>query len=1132
MGYGDRDSPPVASILEILEIQEAVQRAHPELDAAVWETSKRAADTVLTWNVAPVVAVAALLAPLIEFDMLAVGALAAQYGREAVDLAGRLLAWRESRPAGDGGREPLAVHYARRLRGLFRETYLDAPGLPFILLLLADHDARLHDPTLGTSRLAEETDAVHLPLAIMLGLWHLRRRWIDRSMALQFPHDYRVLEAGWVEQERQTKTRVYGRLAPRLIAQAQAAGLVPLPEVKLDQPSLGTTLQRRKRGISAEELAGRLTVRVLCATAADCYRMLGVIHSLGKPVTPRFTERFADFIAAPQLTGYRALHTAITYPDLGGPAGGTGGHLLVEFRILTTEMDTLNEWGVIAACHRHPAEYGGAAAWWNRLSDLTQRLRHHRRAAEALTIGQFLAAADLDTRSDPLYVFTPRGEIVLLADGSGPIDFAYHIHTDLSRHVAKVEVNRQEVPVNYPLRNGDLVQVQYDPQVTGPDLSWLGFVTTARARATIRRGLVRQAQSIHPGRSKIQDLLIKSVQYYAREKGYALTLTNRRLDEFLLQMAQVLRLGTLATLYAEVEAGRLSPDHLVRRLISAELAMAVVDAAGERLPYPLHRIVLCGQCRPVPGDPLVALERHGGTPHKRLILHTHGNRKCPGAGLADPAIGVRWASGPGTAHRELALFEIAGDDRFQLLEDVLDAVYREPGAILYRVEAQAYPDGSANITLAVEAASLAALAEIRAHIGAVDNVRQVLAGPPSPAQRLALQSPGSHPPPNPYGVQEVYDRWMFYDREEPISRIQSWLARPSPTHPLILHGQRRVGKSSLARYLMNEVLPAEGVVLPVFVDLQGLSGFGPQNLADYFVRKVYAALQTEAPEPARGEEPMHWLDRALAAAVARLGGDRLLILVDEFNALLEMEDCGRLDPQVFVNLRAVLNERRDVYWLLIVQDIHFRDPERWGRASALFDQTITVGLQPLDFPWARKLIVEPLRRCGLDYAEESLPQRIWELTAGSPYLIQILCYHLVEFVRQQNRMYITPADLKWVVDVVQSDGRRYFAHFTVSLTGARRMVLAAVAALAGPGESLAVADLTTHLAAKARKFDALGIRHALDSLERQGMLALREHDGIAHIAIPMQLFHAWVKRTVDLGEAVDDWRATRLTDKR
>src|SRR5205085_6259906 len=196
---------------------------------------------------------------------------------------------------------------------------------------------------------------------------------------------------------------------------------------------------------------------------------------------------------------------------------------------------------------------------------------------------KLLESFDFGTRSDPIYVFTNQGEIALQEDGSTALDFAYYVHTELGHHAVKIEVNGKPVPYNYPLHNGDLVHVHHDPHFIGPDLAWLGYVHTPSAKSKIRKGLATRARAIHEGRSKIEYVLIRMLQFYRKEKKYDLIINTSQLDTFLFRAAQAHGLLDRETLYTEVALGHISPHKLVQRLISEELSSTIVDNNGDAI---------------------------------------------------------------------------------------------------------------------------------------------------------------------------------------------------------------------------------------------------------------------------------------------------------------------------------------------------------------------------------------------------------------------------------------------------------------------------------------------------------------------------------------------------------------------
>ncbi|MGI8587958.1 MAG: TGS domain-containing protein [Chloroflexia bacterium] len=1130
-GISQEDWPNL--LRKALREQEAALAERGEGAAGSLRASQTAAATLLNWALPERVVVAALLAPLIEGRPEEAARLGASYPWEAISRAEKLNEWRaklaySGNRSTEGGADPQML----LRRSLFRETYLDLPGLSLILLLLADHDARFTGSS--DKGMAETTLAVFLPLVEMLGLWQLRRSLIERSMGLLHPEDCREIADKWLTEGTAEKERAYTRIEQKLWEEAEAEGISPLPKVEpLLYPAAVSFHSHRYERVSKTDIARRLSVKVLCATRSDCYRVLGIVHRLGRPTEPGFAGRFSDYIAAPRPAGYRALHTSIIYQASTDSEGAdTETRIVIDFRILTQAMNELNEWGIVAALYRRPHEHSEAPAWWNRLDTVAQKLRpRYREGEHKYPVSDRLSQFELGTQSDQLYLFTPLGEIMLLKEGSGPLDFVYALHTDLIQQVSDVKVNGQNVPLNFPLRNGDLIEIKYDKRGGGPDLAWIGLASSQKARANIRRSLVSRAQAIHEGRRQIEELLIKTLEYYARERKYQMTIKSKHLDEALDRAVQELHLADADAMYERVEMGTLSAAKLVRRIISAEFALALTTRDGQTPPYPPERIEFCDRCRPVPGDELIAAEKRISSGKSALMLHRRGNTACPGAvGVVNP-VDIRWEA-PGVSDRDMLFFTIEAEDRDMLLEDVISTIYDEPSAHLSYVKGQVSADGSAEITLGVEAVRLDQLAGIGHRIERVDDVHHVHVQPPSTAQRLALQAPGARRrQPNPYTTHEVYDRWMFYDREESRAEIHRWLDEGGTDRVMILHGQRRVGKSSLARFLMREIRFQHGRDRAVFVDLQKLSSFDAESLADLVLCEVYSELKAEIPERKAAEGPIQWLDRGLAEAAVEPGGGSLLIMIDEFNVLLDKEEDGRRDPVIFGNLRAILNSRREIYWMLIIQDTHFLDRKRQGSAGALFQQTRTLHLLPLDPPWARKLTVEPVERCGILYDDPDIPRQIYKLTNGVPYLIQLLCFQMIDRVRSLGRCNITADDLVNSTQLMISAGSRYFAHFTDSLTPERQVVLAAAAQELAHGGWGDVTQLTAAIASREAGFDAHTLSAALIDLENQGIITLRQVGDAAQALIPIELFHTWAKRTFKLKEALDAWRGPRIRAK-
>ncbi len=222
--------------------------------------------------------------------------------------------------------------------------------------------------------------------------------------------------------------------------------------------------------ISFEEVYDLTAIRVITDTQMNCYAIMGLIHSLWRPVP----GRFKDYIGVPKSNHYQSLHTTV--------AGPKGEH--VEFQIRTREMHRVAEEGI--AAHWTYKEGGQideqektVFTWLRQLLESHQDLTDNR---------QFMESVKLNLYSDVVYVFTPKGTVKELVKGSTPIDFAYAIHTEIGDHCSGAKVNGKMAPLKYQLRNGDAVEILTSPAQV-PHKDWLKFVKTARAKTKIKHWL-------------------------------------------------------------------------------------------------------------------------------------------------------------------------------------------------------------------------------------------------------------------------------------------------------------------------------------------------------------------------------------------------------------------------------------------------------------------------------------------------------------------------------------------------------------------------------------------------------------------------------------------------------------------
>ena len=334
--------------------------------------------------------------------------------------------------------------------------------------------------------------------------------------------------------------------------------------------------------------------RILVDRVDTCYRALGVVHNVYKPVA----SRFKDYIAIPKANGYQSLHTALV-----------GMHAVpIEIQIRTRQMETVAERGIAGHwLYRNDEATSGSHArarqWVAGLLDL------QRRAGNSL---EFIESLKIDLFPDEVYVFTPHGEIRELPQGACPIDYAYAVHTDIGNHCVACRVNRALAPLSVPLESGQTVEIITAPHAR-PSPDWLAFAVSSRARSAIRQALKDQqrSESVRLGRRLLDrslanaDMSIKSFDF-RRLRSVFREFGVRKLDDLLAEIG-------LGNLMAYAVAQRLlAADNPSYQAVDLERGGPVAIRGGEGLVISYGRC-----CGPVPGDTVVGHT----TPGRGFVVH-------------------------------------------------------------------------------------------------------------------------------------------------------------------------------------------------------------------------------------------------------------------------------------------------------------------------------------------------------------------------------------------------------------------------------------------------------------------------------------------------------------------------------
>lgn len=356
--------------------------------------------------------------------------------------------------------------YIENLRKMFIAM---AEDVRVMIIKFADRTHNLQ--TLGALppqkqyRIALESLEIYAPIASRLGMDEMKGRLEDLSFQYVYPKEYARVKQ--IRDERLKGKETYFKKIQKKVQHELAAADVAYIEVEGRNKRLFSFYQKLlRKDNEVARIYDVVAIRVIVPTIGDCYAALGILHNIWKPVG----GRIKDYISQPKPNGYRSLHTTVFSED--------GEH--VEFQIRTLEMHEEAQFGV--AAHWHYDEKGGRMPkreikWAQELAEIQKDILNKLQDLEELKVDF------LQTR---IFVFTPKGDVIDLPEKATPVDFAYHIHTDIGNKCIAARVNDKMVSLDAELRNGDVVDIVTDKNRKGPNPEWLEFVKTHSARNHIK----------------------------------------------------------------------------------------------------------------------------------------------------------------------------------------------------------------------------------------------------------------------------------------------------------------------------------------------------------------------------------------------------------------------------------------------------------------------------------------------------------------------------------------------------------------------------------------------------------------------------------------------------------------------
>lgn len=599
----------------------------------------------------------------------------------------------------------------RRAEGLRRLILALIVDVRVVLLVLAWQLARMQlaRDTETRRSLALETRAIHAPLANRLGIWQLKWRLEDLAFRYLEPESSARIER-LVAEHRDQRQRSIDEFMRELDDRLQQAGIDHQISGRAKHIySIWRKMQRK--GLDFHQLFDIRAVRVLVNSVADCYAVLGLVHSHWQPVPGEFD----DYISNPKPNLYRSLHTAVR---------GKEGRVF-EVQIRTHEM------------HEH-AEFGVAAHWrykegGPRDEALEQRIGAMRQLIEGEAQGTdddtLIENFESLTSEDRIYVLTPRGDVVDLAQGSTALDFAYHIHTEIGHRCRGAKVNGRIVPLTHVLANGDRVEALTAKQPR-PSRDWLnpqlGYLRSGRARAKVRQ-YFRQLDfedNLAAGQAAVEAELKRLDLVGADLKTIASQYHHRGVDELLaavgagdLTASQVAQ-AALREAQAQAEPPEVL-DVASRRPANAAREAAGSDIRIEGVGNLVYQIARC--CQPVPGDPIAGFI----TKARGVSIH---REDCPqylrlAERQPDRCIRVEWSRRLGG--RYPARIRIDAWDRRELIKDIGAAVASQGASITAMQAGRGDQPEAVVIRLDLEVGDLGQLSAILSRLQAITNVSAV-----------------------------------------------------------------------------------------------------------------------------------------------------------------------------------------------------------------------------------------------------------------------------------------------------------------------------------------------------------------------------------------------------------------------
>ncbi|EGS9998208.1 bifunctional (p)ppGpp synthetase/guanosine-3',5'-bis(diphosphate) 3'-pyrophosphohydrolase [Clostridium perfringens] len=565
---------------------------------------------------------------------------------------------------------------------------------------------------------AQETLDIFAPLAHRLGISKIKWELEDLCLRYIHPEEYYDL-VNMIAEKRVEREKFISRIIEEIKENLDKANIDSDIE---GRPKHFYSIYRKmvNKHKSIEQIFDLTAIRILVNTVKDCYAVLGIVHTIYKPIP----GRFKDYIAMPKPNMYQSLHTTVI-----GSEGKT-----FEIQIRTFEMHRTAEYG-IAAHWKYKSGVTGTDSkdmtFENKLTWLRDILEWQKEAVDAT---EFMEGFKLDLFSDEIFVFTPKGVVINLPAGATPIDFAYKIHTDIGNKCVGAKVNGKIVTLDYKLKTGEIVEILTSSSSRGPNIDWLNIANSNQARSKIKQWLrkARREENLERGKEMLEKECKKqSLVFSDLCKG---PLYDKLLKRY--------HLNNVEEIYVAVGEGELLSstvisklkENVVKQVTEEELNKNIEEqiAKTERqtkkkqsygvtvkgLNNIMVRFARC--CNPVPGDDIAGYITKG----RGVSVHRKdcSNFKAIVEKQREKVVDVSWGTEKGTAY--VAELEVKAEDRMCLLSDVM-LVITDSNLSLLSLNAKSGKNGVANINIQVKIDNIEQLKELMKKIRRLQGILDV-----------------------------------------------------------------------------------------------------------------------------------------------------------------------------------------------------------------------------------------------------------------------------------------------------------------------------------------------------------------------------------------------------------------------